>query len=40
MHQKRLDLRLASTFDELEHAIEALQDFIPTLDLMKIWHTE
>ncbi len=33
MHQKRLDLRFASTFDELEHAIEALQDFIPTLDL-------
>ncbi|MCY4170487.1 MAG: ATP-binding protein [Bacteroidetes bacterium] len=33
MRQKRLDLKLASTFDELERAIEALQDFIPTLEL-------
>ena len=33
MHQKRLDLKLASTFEELDRAVEELQDFVPSLDL-------
>ena len=33
MSQKRLDLELGSTFEELDCAVEALQDFIPTLEL-------
>ena len=33
MHPKRLDLRLSSTFDELDRAVEALQEFIPSLNL-------
>ncbi|MCY3999910.1 MAG: ATP-binding protein [Bacteroidetes bacterium] len=33
MDQKRLELNIASTFDELDLAVEQLQDFIPTLDL-------
>ncbi len=33
MCQKRLDLKLSSTFDELTRAVEALQDFVPSLDL-------
>jgi len=33
MDQRRLSLKLFSTFDELERAIEVLQDFIPTLEL-------
>ena len=33
MNQKRLELEIASTFDELDRAVEQLQDFIPSLDL-------
>ena len=33
MNQKRLDLKLSSTYEKLNEAIETLQDFIPTLDL-------
>jgi len=33
MNAKRLDLNIASTFDELDRAVEQLQDFIPTLDI-------
>lgn len=33
MHPKRLDLELISTFDELDRAVEALQEFVPSLNL-------
>lgn len=33
MDQKKLDLKLASTFKDLDYAIETLQDFIPMLEL-------
>lgn len=33
MHQKKLELKLSSTFKNLDDAVEALQDFVPTLDL-------
>lgn len=33
MDQKRLDLKLSSTFEQLSEAVEILQDFIPTLNL-------
>ncbi len=33
MSQKKLELELWSTFKDLDDAVEALQDFVPTLDL-------
>jgi len=33
MDQKQLNLRIRSTFAELDRAVEALQEFIPCLDL-------
>ncbi len=33
MRQKKLELELSSTFKDLDNAVEALQDFVPTLDL-------
>lgn len=33
MSQKRLELVLGSTFEELDCAVEALQEFIPTMEL-------
>jgi serine/threonine-protein kinase RsbW len=33
MSQKRLDLVFGSTFEELDCAVEALQEFIPTIEL-------
>ena len=33
MSQKKLDLVLGSTFEELDCAVEALQEFIPTMEL-------
>ena len=33
MHQKKLELKLPSSFKNLDNAVEALQDFVPTLDL-------
>ncbi len=33
MQPMKLDLTIASTFDDLDRAVEELQDFIPKLDL-------
>ncbi len=33
MPKEKLDLRIASTFDDLDRAVEELQDFIPKLNL-------
>ncbi len=33
MFQKKLELELSSTFKDLDNAVEALQDFVPTLNL-------
>lgn len=33
MHQKKLELKLSSTFKNLDDAVEVLQDFVPTLGL-------